>query len=197
MDTTLIDVMKIRDKIAPKVKIDLDELGVILPGDNDQFPKSIPTPYWSAAGGMYAYIVGKLSLLGVDILGQSQLVGYPTQYPSVALLQWTDGTPNARYWALKILLDYMHVGDIFVKTTCSDESIIFASAFFTKNKNKKRILLVNKHNEEVLVTIPSIVSGKIIYTDSEVGFNPPQTSFFQNSTIQLGSWSVAIVEVVN
>jgi hypothetical protein len=59
--------------------------GVILPDDNVENPVPIPEPYWNAAGGMYAYIVGQLSLLGIDVLGQSQLVGYPTQVTKLFL----------------------------------------------------------------------------------------------------------------
>lgn len=34
----------------------------------------------------------------------------PPQYPSVALLNWTDGSGTARYWVLKLLIDEMVPG---------------------------------------------------------------------------------------
>lgn len=56
----------IRNSISPKTKIDIDELGVILPNDNDLIPVPIPDPYWNAAAAMYAYIFGTLALQGID-----------------------------------------------------------------------------------------------------------------------------------
>jgi len=31
--------------------------------------------------------------LGIDLAGESQLVGYPTQLPSVSMMDWIDGKP--------------------------------------------------------------------------------------------------------
>lgn len=30
-------------------------------------------------------------MFGIDYAGMSQLVGYPSQYPSVSMLNWTNG----------------------------------------------------------------------------------------------------------
>jgi len=76
-----------------------DELGVILPNDNDPNAETPPAVYWNAAGAMFAYSFITLGAKGIDVLGQSQLVGNPAmpqlglspQYPSVALLNWTTG----------------------------------------------------------------------------------------------------------
>ena len=65
---------------------------------------------------------------GLEILGQSQLVGYPElpeynlapQYPSVALLNWTNGFGNARYWTLKVLIENFKPGDKILQTTISN-----------------------------------------------------------------------------
>ena len=61
----------------------------------------------------------------MEILGESQLVGYPEladlnlspQFPSVAMVNWTNGFGNARYWTLKVLLDNFQPGDKIVSTT--------------------------------------------------------------------------------
>ena len=74
-------------------------MGVILPDDNDQDAAPIPSIYWNAAGAMYAYLVGHMSVMGYDILGESQLAGSPpipqwdipyAQYPSVTLVWQAD-----------------------------------------------------------------------------------------------------------
>jgi hypothetical protein len=77
-----------------------------------------------------------LIMPSVDILGESQLVGYPSQVPSIAHLvsstnskkypsvseldYYRNGAPNARYWVLKMLIDFTSLGDQLVSTTSSD-----------------------------------------------------------------------------
>jgi len=46
-------------------------------------------------------------------------LGLEPQYPSVSLLNWTDGRGNARFWALKLLLEEFPAGDIMVPTSIS------------------------------------------------------------------------------
>ena len=45
------------------------------------------------------------------MIGESQLVGYPSQFPSVSMIDWKNGKPNARYWVLSLLKDNFHPGD--------------------------------------------------------------------------------------
>jgi hypothetical protein len=54
-------------------------VGVILPNDNVPNPGKIPDVYWNAAGAMYAYVFSNLGKFGIEVIGESQLVGYPTQ----------------------------------------------------------------------------------------------------------------------
>ena len=112
----------------PRARLDLDELGVIMPGDNDPslpLDADLPDIYWNAAGAMYAYLFARLAPLGVAVLGQSQLAGSPKipewgiplpQFPSVSLLDWRTGFGNARYWVLKLLIEEFAPGDTFVET---------------------------------------------------------------------------------
>ena len=115
--TTVRFVNQIRDRLSPETKTDTDELGVILPNDNGQvadasgLSASIPKGYWNAAGALYGYLYINLAKLGVDVIGESQLVGYPSQYPSVSMIDWVNGKPNARYWVLKLIRDNFHPGD--------------------------------------------------------------------------------------
>lgn len=113
----------------PDVKIDCDELGVIMPDDNAPghgITGDLPDIYWNAAGAMYAFLFLNLAPMGVEVLGHSQLAGSPeipdwgiplSQFPSVSLLDWRTGFGNARYWALKILIEEFAAGDQFVQTT--------------------------------------------------------------------------------
>ena len=116
----------------PNVVLDFDEVGVIMPDDNDPsfgIDANLPSIYWNAAAAMYAYLFTQLAPLGHGIvLGHSQLAGSPKipewgiplpQYPSVSLLDWRTGLGNARYWALKLLIEEFGPGDRFVGTTAT------------------------------------------------------------------------------
>ncbi|MGH9585935.1 MAG: GH39 family glycosyl hydrolase, partial [Acidobacteriaceae bacterium] len=109
-------ILAIRDRLSPATKVDTDELGVILPTDGLEIragkaqPDHIPHVYWNAAGALYAYLYDELAKMGVDVIGESQLVGYPSQFPSVSMIDYNNGKPNARYWVLKLILDNFHPG---------------------------------------------------------------------------------------
>ena len=91
---------------------------MILPTDNNPEDK-VPPPkaYWNLAGSLYAYLYIELSRLQIDVIGESQLIGYPTQFPSVSMMNWENNKPNARFWVLKLLKDNFHPGDEMVETS--------------------------------------------------------------------------------
>ncbi len=91
----------------------------------------IPEYYWNLASAVYAYLWSRLAELGIDVVGESQLVGYPTQFPSVTMLDWTTGRPNARYWTLKLLKDSFAPGDSLVRTSV-DSGSVHARGFVTR-----------------------------------------------------------------
>ena len=170
-------ILAIRDRLSPQTKIDTDELGVILPTDNTPADK-VPPPaaYWNAAGALYGYLFVELSKLGVDVIGESQLVGYPSQYPSVSMMDYNNGKPNARYWVLKLIKDQFHPGDKLVAEKESKDngpSDVVVQGFITPQG--KKVLLVNKTNSEKTVTLPSDLQISTFLTvDEETGDEPPR-----------------------
>ncbi len=56
---------------------------MILPDDTDPNVGPFPLVYWNAAAAAYAYLYGRLAGQAVAWVGMSQLVGYPSQFPSV------------------------------------------------------------------------------------------------------------------
>jgi len=186
-------IEKIRQQLSPETKVDIDEVGAILPSDNDANPGTIPDTYWNAVAAMFAYLFGNFISEGdqVNIIGQSQLVGFPSQFPSVTILDWRNGLPNARYWVLKLLKDNTNVGDQVVVSVSSDRNL-FSLAYVTVD-NHKKLLLVNKLNQNISVQLNGISNGTIEFSDVNTGFNPPVTQEFSNGDLILGGWSVAIV----
>ncbi len=196
--TTVRFVNQIRDRLSPETKTDMDELGVILPYDNSQvanasgYVRSIPTGYWNAAGALYAYLYINLAKLGVDVIGESQLVGYPSQYPSVSMIDWVNGKPNARYWVLKLIKDNFHPGDKILDTTGDSSAGVTAQAFDTPTGRK--LLLVNQRNRRVEVTLPPGTGHAESSTvDEASGEDEPRGAEVSGSAIELAPFAVTVV----
>jgi hypothetical protein len=184
-------VEAIRKRLSPNTKTDLDELGVILPTDNkagDNVPP--PAAYWNLAGALYADLFIELSRLQIDVVGESQLVGYPTQFPSVSMMDWTTNQPNARFWVLKLIKDSFHPGDKLVDTNLHS-SDVSAQAFVTSRGRK--VLLVNKRNREIAVSLPDADKATALAVDTETGDNTARVVQLAAGTIKLGPFSVTVV----
>jgi hypothetical protein len=189
----------IRKQLSPETKTDTDELGVILPTDDEEnhdngrpHPDRIPHLYWNAAGSLYAYLFKELAKQGIDIIGESQLVGYPSQFPSVSMMNWKTGNPNARYWVLKLIKDNFHPGDTLVDTKFSSNSDIDGQAFETGEGHK--LLLLNRRNRDAIVTLPEGISSYTLsIVDGNTGDNPPKTSQNTEKTVTLSPFSVAVL----
>lgn len=194
-------ILAIRDRLSPGTKIDTDELGVILPTDgleihaNKALPDHIPHIYWNAAGSLYAYLFVELSKLGVDVIGESQLVGYPSQFPSVSMIDYNNGKPNARYWVLKVIRDNFHPGDQLVSAGPHDGTPegVLVQGFATKEGHK--ILLVNKTNLEKKVTVPQeFADGDSLTVDGDTGDEPARSGKLSGTELTLSPFAVTILK---
>ena len=196
-------IIAIRDRLSPETKIDTDELGVILPTDDLEIraskalPDHIPQRYWNAAGALYAYLFVELSKLGIDVIGESQLVGYPSQFPSVSMIDYNNGKPNARYWVLKIIKDHLHAGDKLVANRPQEHgsSEVMVQGFITPSGNK--VLLVNKANKEQNVKLGAELAGAAWLTvDEDTGDDPPRAGKVEGDTLQMAPFAVTILSAV-
>ena len=195
-------IESIRKRLSPETKTTIDELGVISADDIAQadpghVAKPIENSYWSLAGAMYAYLFGEMTKIGIDVAGESQLVGFPTQFPSVSMVDWNNGKPNARYWVLKLLHDNFAAGDKLVEIEpfspfAANHPYVYSLAFATHD-GKRRVLLVNKRDRTFDVSIPGANGGQLDYVDQTTGFQPPANAKLTVDTVKLGGFSVAIV----
>jgi hypothetical protein len=189
----------IRKRLSPQTKVDLDELGVISADDDLQdepghVTKPIPAAYWNLAGAMYAYLYIELANLQIDIVGESQLVGYPTQFPSVSMMDWTNSKPNARFWVLKLLKDNFGPGDKLVGTSLGRTvgSDLSAQAFQTARG--KRLLLVNKRNKSVELALPAETEhATAAAVDERSGEEPPRAITIGGGKVVLNPFAVMVV----
>ena len=189
----------IRKRLSPTTKVDLDELGVIMADgignlDGDTPYKPYPDAYWNLAGSMYAYLYIELAKQGIDIVGESQLVGYPTQFPSVSMMDWTNSKPNARFWVLKLLKDNFHPGDKLVDTPLAGvlSSNMSAQAFDTAKG--KRLLLLNKRSQPIELALPAdAAGGSVVSVDEKSGEGPARSVKIEGGKITLEPFAVAVV----
>lgn len=184
----------IRKRLSPETKTDLDELGVILPTDNTAADK-VPPPagYYNLAGSLYAYLYIELSQLQIDLVGESQLVGYPTQYPSVSMMNWINNKPNPRFWALKLIKDNFHAGDSLVETKLEGEasSDVAAQGFLTPGGHK--LLLANKRDHAIEVKLPDAQKASALAVDESSGDEPAHRVKLADGKITLEPFAVSVV----
>lgn len=192
--STVRYIEEIRRRLAPSVGTDLDEIGSIAANDNEKEPpehtaERLPDSYWNLSGATYAYVFGKLAEIGVDVAGESQLVGYPTQFPSVTMLNWNTGAPNARFRVLQLLKDNFGAGDKIVKTSSASPHV-YALGFITATGERK-LLLVNKRNRDIEITLPQPAKG-IQFVDQTAMDAPPVTRQAGSANIQLHGYEVVV-----
>ncbi len=184
-------IESIRQRLSPQTKTDANELGSILPDDNRNGPIEIPNSYWNLSGALYAYVFAELAKLGIEYAGESQLVGYPTQFPSVSMVNWETGQPNARYWVLKLLHDNFGPGDKLMDSRI-DSPYIYALGVETR-AGKHQVLLINKRDRAFVLTIPGASGGHLEVVDQKTAFHPPAGSSIQSDDVTLGGLAVAVV----
>jgi hypothetical protein len=184
-------IENIRKRLSPKTITQINELGVILKGSD--YKGVIPDAYWNLAGAMYAYLYLELTKLEIDVVGESQLVGYPTQFPDVSMMNWKTGKPNSRYWILKLLKENFGPTDKLVTTIIGNPDIA-GQAFITAQG--KKILLINMRNKDVLVDLPATINdAQVRYVDITTGDNPIGEMQLNAPSITLKPFAVAVVNV--
>jgi len=201
-----IDLM--RQRFRPHAKTILNEMGIIMPQDFDQGSpgyvyKSYPEVYRNLYGAVWAYAYGELTRLGLDVVGESQLVGQPGQFPSVALLDWNTGKPFASFLVLKLVNMNFGPGDKVVETSVSMPpapdfvpAFVAATGFVTRD-GKKKLLLVNKRDRTFEVSIPGGADAEVQVVDQTTDSSGPRTSTLTTDQLSLGGFGVAVVTLRN
>jgi hypothetical protein len=203
-------IENVRKRLSPKTRTTINEIGSIVFNEK----KPLTSEYWCLSAGVYAYLYAELTKLGIDIIGESQLVAYPTQIPSVTMINWTNGKPNARYWVLKLIKENFAVGDTLMQTNISGDinGDIYAQGF--KGKQGKKMLIVNKRNYTVKLKVPIEKEGYQVFAantlkdaslpnlkgsyylfvvDPSTGDNPPALSEINSGEIELKPFAVAVL----
>jgi hypothetical protein len=193
-----------RKRLSPGTGTMVNEIGAIsaddvVQGEKGHVSKPIPASYWNLAGALYAYIFGELTRLGIDVAGESQLVGYPTQFPSVTMVDWDAGLPNARYRVLQLLKDNFGPGDKVVDMQRTgfppspSANFVYSHGVLTREGGKRRLLLVNTRKSTFTVSLPGAKGGRVDYVDQTTAGAPPASLKVDGETLTLGGYAVAVV----
>jgi hypothetical protein len=193
--TTVRYVEEIRKRFSPSTRTTIDEIGAISADDMEQdqpghVTAPIPDAYWSLAGATYAYVFARMAEMGIDVAGESQLVGYPTQFPSVSMVDWNTGAANPRFRVLELLKDSLSPGDQIVEAA-SDSAGVYVLGLLGRDASHK-LLLVNKRAHATQVTLPQ-AAKKVEFVDQTTRSNPPESRELSDTKYTLGGYGVAVV----
>lgn len=193
-------IQDIRQRLSPQTATTVDEIGAISADDMKEdepghVTQPIPDSFWNLCGALYAYVYGELSRLGVEGVGESALAQLPGFFPSVTMMDWTTGEPNARYWVLKLLHGNFGPGDKLVEAYAGD-SAIYALGYVGAG-GKHKILLVNKRNRPFEVSIPEGTGATEDYVDQTTGNHAPGSVQLTGDTVNLGGLAVAVVTLAH
>jgi hypothetical protein len=183
-----------RQRLSPNTLTAINEVGSILPDDIHQ---EIPgmtyrtDAYWNLSGAMFAYLYAQLAQMGIDVIGESQLVGYPSQFPSVTMIDWQTGQPNARYWVLKLLIDNFGPGDKLVESD-SKNPFVYAQAFVTRD-GKRKLLLINKRDRSFDIEIAGARGGNLVVVDQRMVMPPASTRKLSSDKVTIDGLAVVVV----
>ncbi|HTR31784.1 MAG TPA: hypothetical protein VMH27_21070 [Puia sp.] len=186
-------IESIRKRLSPSTRTTVDEIGSILNSDNGEPNAVIPDDYWNLSGALYAYVYLGLVRLQIDVIGESQLMGYPTQFPSVSMINWKTGKPNARYRVLKLIHDQFGPGDKLVNTDIAGDGLV-AQGFVTGRG--KRVLLINRSTRPITLALPRDYNGaKLMVVDSSTGDNEPANSVVGEGGVILKPLAVGVISL--
>ena len=189
-------IESIRQRLSPATQTTVDEIGSISAEDTQQGEpgfafKPIPNAYWNLSGATYAYVFARLAAMGIDIAGESQLVGYPTQFPSVSMVDWETGAPNARFRVLELLKNNFGPGDNLVATSGAPQNV-YAQGFVTRD-GKHKLLLINKRNHEIEVPLTTTSGASAAVVDQTTQGAPARVETLGAASFRLPGFGVAVL----
>jgi hypothetical protein len=130
--------------------------------------------------------------MGINVVGESQLVGYPGQYPSVSMVNYTTGAPNARLRVLQLLQKSFKPGDTLLQTTASDHAVR-VQAFQCAGGLK--LLLINKGSGTLDVNIPSHNGFLAEMVDVESGGGPWKVMHVDGQMFKISPYATTVLHL--
>src|SRR4030081_3738546 len=113
------------------------------------------------------------------------------------MVEWNDGKPNARLWVLKLLHATCAPADKIVEFApvspfAPDHPYLTGLAVVTK-AGKRKMLLVNKRDRNLDVSIAGAAGGRLDYVDVTTGVQPPASARLASDMLMIHSFSVGVL----
>jgi hypothetical protein len=158
-------VRSIADRLSPGTRMLLNEVGTY-PSDVMNPNPSIPDEYWVLSAAVQSYLWARSLDLGAGLFGVAEFNGYPGMIPGTSLVDWETGEPNARYRALKLLVDHVRLGDTIAPTATGypgfPDARVHAQAFAAPD-GARRVVLVNKRGVPTDVEIDDWAGTSVLH----------------------------------
>ena len=162
-------IRAIRDILSPRTGLMVTEIGAMNQGARALRTEMLRFEIQLSAA-MYAYLYAHLASLGVEGAHVSGLVAVQPDrvWQELAMIEWESGRPNARYWALKLLIDEFPPGSQIVETSSFTaptfqlppaalelmaRRIAVHSQAFISPEGVRKLLLINRSDTEVPVNL--------------------------------------------
>ena len=190
----------LRQHFQPHAGTDVVDIASMLPDPlAPKLAQPIARSYWNLSGGIFAYLYAKLAVLGVDVVGASELIDSPGIVAASTLVDWDTGRPNARYWVTKLLRENFGPGDKLVRplpyTVLQPDPApqVFVQGFITP-RGERKILLINKRETPFAVKVPRAAHGTLQLVDQATDASAVKRPL-TTDTLQLPPLAVAVVTV--
>lgn len=190
----------IRKRLSPHTQTTINEIGVIRGDDGAQgqpghVAEDIPAAYWNLAGAVYAYVFAGLAEQGIEVAGESQLMGYPSQFPSVTMVDWNTGAPNARMRVLELLKTHLSPLDAVIKTNPNpfSRSRNYRIQAFRGADGSRKLLLVSMKDVPVKLRLPGFAGASAAIVDQETAGGPLREETLTGEEFVLPGYAVAVL----
>jgi hypothetical protein len=125
----------------------------------------------------------------------SQMIGYPTQCPSISMFDKDTAKPNAHYWVLGLINRNFGPGDKLTQTASSSPDIETQAAVTSRGR---KLLLVNTTEHSMQVDLASSFSDSKAPLQADVvdqasGEEAPRRDRLTDQQITLTPFAVAVV----
>ncbi|WP_069385773.1 hypothetical protein [Cellulosimicrobium cellulans] len=142
-------------RLSPGTRLMLNEMGTY-PSDIMNPEPDIPHEYWALSASWQTYLWARCLELDVDLFGVAEFMDYPGMIPGTTLVDWETAEPNARYHALRLMVEHVRRGDRIVPTVTGHPAFpdarVHAQGVVAAD-GTRTLVLVNKRDHPVDVEI--------------------------------------------
>ncbi len=187
-------IEEIRKELSPQTKTNINEIGTMMAEDYTGDDATIRPDYWNLSGATFAYLFGELAKKGIEVITQSQLVGFPNQFPSVSMVNWDTGAPNARYWVLKLLIEHFSLGDEILYSSSSDAGL-YTFAVRKADQRSTRILFANRRGSTATLDFGKTMHALAEVVSPSTGEQAPPQFFIDSHKMDIEPYAVGVLSV--